>query len=108
MYTFDDIATVQSTLDRLATREAASETDPATTGPLTTQLPRQPGARESRYAHLLSGIPDLSAASPHPSTATAPSAEAGRIAQLEQEVAALTNAFSALQSRIERLESSLS
>jgi uncharacterized protein YceH (UPF0502 family) len=108
MYTFDDIATVQSTLDRLATREAASETDPATTGPLTTQLPRQPGARESRYAHLLSGIPDLSAASPHPSTATAPSAEAGRIAQLEQEVAALTSAFSTLQSRIERLESSLS
>jgi uncharacterized protein YceH (UPF0502 family) len=108
MYTFDDIATVQSTLDRLATREAASETDPATTGPLTTQLPRQPGARESRYAHLLSGIPDLSAASPHPSTAMAPSAEAGRIAQLEQEVAALTSAFSTLQSRIERLESSLS
>jgi ubiquinone biosynthesis protein UbiJ len=38
----------------------------------------------------------------------APSAEAGRIAQLEQEVAALTSAFSTLQSRIERLESSLS
>jgi len=108
MYTFDDIAAIQATLDRLATREAASETNSAATGPLTIQLPRQPGARESRYAHLLSGTPDLSAASPHPSTAIAASVEADRIAQLEQEVASLTSAFSALQSRLERLESSLS
>src|SRR5271163_1336732 len=55
LYTFDDLASVQSTLDRLAGRPASDEagTDPTSTGPLTTILPRQPGSREARYAHLL-------------------------------------------------------
>src|ERR1700716_1756965 len=58
LYTFDDLATVQSTLERLAARtpnqagtETGTETAIQTTGPLTTILPRQPGSREARYAH---------------------------------------------------------
>ncbi len=51
LYTFDDLAAVQATLERLAARTE----DAADTGPLTKMLPRQPGARESRYVHLLSG-----------------------------------------------------
>lgn len=62
LYTFDDLAAVQSTLDRLASRNASDE--PASTGPLTVLLPRQPGARESRYAHLLGTTPDLPHAQP--------------------------------------------
>ncbi|MBW4028808.1 MAG: DUF480 domain-containing protein [Acidobacteria bacterium] len=50
LFTFDDLAAVQATLERLAARTE----DAAGTGPLTKMLPRQPGARESRYAHLLS------------------------------------------------------
>jgi uncharacterized protein YceH (UPF0502 family) len=58
MFRFDDIAAVQSALERMAGRTA--ETDQAGsgqvgTGPLAVQLARQPGSRESRYAHLLGG-----------------------------------------------------
>ena len=45
MYQFDDLSQVQSTLQRLAQREP----------PLVKILPRQPGTKEARYAHLLSG-----------------------------------------------------
>ena len=105
LFAFDDIAAVQSTLDRLAGRETVTEDNPSATGPLTLLLPRQPGSREARYAHLLSGTPD------QPSTATQPnptreSPESVRISQLEQEVSALTAALSSLQARVEQLEAS--
>ena len=45
MYTFDDTAAVTAVLDRMAAREE----------PLVAQMARQPGARESRWAHLLGG-----------------------------------------------------
>lgn len=59
LYSFDDLAAVQATLERLAARNRGVE-DPAQTGPLTVQLPRQPGSRESRYTHLLGVQPELS------------------------------------------------
>ena len=43
MHTFDELASVQATLERLAAREA----------PLTAALPRSPGSREVRWMHLL-------------------------------------------------------
>ena len=45
MYSFDDNAAVTATLERLATRDEA----------LTVLMARQPGAREARWMHLLSG-----------------------------------------------------
>jgi hypothetical protein len=45
MHPFEDLAQVQSTLQRLAQREP----------PLVTILARQPGTKEARYAHLMSG-----------------------------------------------------
>src|SRR5437899_10014967 len=45
MYNFDDLATVESTLQHLIEREP----------PLVKQLPRKPGTKESRYVHLLGG-----------------------------------------------------
>ena len=45
LYTFDDTAAVQSTLERLAGREE----------PLVQSLGRQPGSREARWQHQLSG-----------------------------------------------------
>lgn len=108
MYAFDDIAAAQATLERLAHREPASESDTSSVGPLTVLLPRQPGSRESRYTHLLSSTPDLSSAVPVRTTAASAiePADVARIIQLEQEVAALNAALAALQSRVERLESS--
>jgi uncharacterized protein YceH (UPF0502 family) len=43
MHTFDELASVQSTLDRLASRES----------PLVAILPKAPGSREARWMHLL-------------------------------------------------------
>jgi uncharacterized protein YceH (UPF0502 family) len=110
LYTFDDLSAVQSTLERLADRPAG-QADGETTGPLTAILPRQPGSREARYAHLLGGLPDLSFA---PLAATPGQTEVGnsnaantsqRLAQLEAEITALSTALQALQSRVDRLES---
>ena len=111
MYSFDDLAAVQSTLERLAARLDAPTTTgdaAATTGPLTTILPRQPGSREARYAHLLGGPPDLTAA-PSSSSHEEPTSPAPpavqRLAQLETEVASLSAALQALQARVDLLES---
>lgn len=103
LFAFDDIAAVQATLDRLATRESPSDSSPAATGPLTVLLPRQPGSRESRYAHLLSGAPEIgTAAAAFPVIRESP--DASRIAQLEQEIASLNSALAALQARVTQLE----
>jgi uncharacterized protein len=80
MHRFEDLTDVQLTLQKLMTREE----------PLVKVLPRQPGTKEARYAHLLSGDkPEWDA----PPTAVEARAETSgdgeRIARLEEEVAAL-------------------
>jgi uncharacterized protein YceH (UPF0502 family) len=49
MYSFDDNAAVSATLERLAAREES----------LTVLMPRQPGSREARWMHLLSGAVEM-------------------------------------------------
>ncbi len=107
LYTFDDLAAVQSTLERLASRPQPedAEGDPNATGPLTLVLPRQPGSRESRYAHLLGAPPDLSTASYPAQAEPAQTSTAQRLAQIEAEIASLSAAVLALQARIDQLES---
>lgn len=101
LYTFDDIAAVQSTLDRLAARDTASDT-----GPLTTILPRQPGSREARYTHLLGGAPEV-AEPTHAIASAQTSAQttAQRLDRMEAELASLAAVVAALQSRIDRIDS---
>jgi uncharacterized protein len=80
MHRFDDLGQVQSTLQRLAQREP----------PLVRMLPRQPGTKEARYAHLLSG--DAQAQTPEAvpkAEFTRGSADGERVSRLENEVAAL-------------------
>ena len=55
LHRFADISAVEGFLDELATR--AEEKG----GPLAVKLPRAPGAREQRWAHLLGGPVDISA-----------------------------------------------
>ena len=101
LFTFDDLAAVQSTLDRLARREpAASDAPDALSGPLTILLPRQPGSREARYTHLLGGPPVLDAA---PTQAAQPSG--GRLADLETELAEMRISILSLESRLTAIES---
>jgi uncharacterized protein YceH (UPF0502 family) len=78
MYRFEELEDVHATLDRLSQREP----------PLAAVLPRQPGTKESRYMHLLSG--DAPSVGPMPARVSASSfAGDDRIAQLESEVADL-------------------
>lgn len=108
LYTFDDIAAVQSTLDRLASRPPAEEdvSNPMSTGPLITILPRQPGSRESRHAHLLGGQPEQAARQhlPVPIAIDEPTT-LERIARMEAEIASLSATLQTLQARVGQLES---
>src|SRR5207245_9069856 len=54
LHPFEDLGAVQSSLQHLMKREP----------PLAKVLPRQPGTKESRYAHLLSGDVEVSEATP--------------------------------------------
>lgn len=117
LYTFDDIGAVTSTLERLASRpEPSSEAQadavpvPDATGPLVVMLSRQPGARESRYMHLLAGpiavsAPPSSWSQPLPDASPSASSSRELLASLQQEVVALRSTVEALESRIEQLES---
>ena len=58
-------------------------------GPLVKQLPRQPGRKEARHAHLLAGEPpieDTPSEAPREPAALAVDAENQRIAKLEEQV----------------------
>jgi uncharacterized protein len=87
MHRFDDLSDVQSTLQRLMQR------DP----PLAVVLPRQPGTKEARYAHLLSGEV-TEAALP---VREAPSSSGS--GHLEAEVAALRQEVAELREQVERV-----
>jgi uncharacterized protein YceH (UPF0502 family) len=80
LFVFDSMTDVEEALNALAAREPA---------PLVAKLPRQPGTKESRYAHLLSGPIDRptseTAVRPEPAT-VAVRAENERISRLEQEI----------------------
>ncbi|HVM93922.1 MAG TPA: hypothetical protein VMT67_13960, partial [Terriglobales bacterium] len=66
-------------------------------------LPRQPGTKESRYAHLLSGdvsLPETSSSATGPATSTY-AGESGRIARLEEEVSSLRKEVADLKTQLE-------
>lgn len=91
MFRFEELSDVQSALQKLMQREP----------PLVKMLPRQPGTKESRYAHLLSG--DVEAWTGPEESATASPEKAGdmRITQLENEVAELRREVADLKQQME-------
>jgi uncharacterized protein YceH (UPF0502 family) len=91
MHRFDDLGQVQSTLQRLAQREP----------PVVKMLPRQPGTKEARYAHLLSGDVQVQAPEAAPEAAvTHRTADGERIARLENEVGALQKEVAELKQQL--------
>jgi uncharacterized protein YceH (UPF0502 family) len=84
LHKFADISAVEGFL-----RELAARPD----GALVAELPRQPGSRENRWAHLLSGTP---AAEPEPRAAPASDA-GGELAELRSRVEALEESVAQLQ-----------
>jgi len=100
MHRFEEISDVLAGLQKLMEREPS----------LVAVLPRQPGTKEARYAHLLSG-PVESAAQAQPSAAPAyapgfageATDQDGRIAQLEATVAQLKSELEGLKKRFDDL-----
>ena len=82
LYAFDDASSVEAYLEELAARSS---------GALAVRLPKQPGSREHRWAHLLCGEPNLPAEVENARSAGGGSNAAleERVARLEQEVAEL-------------------
>jgi uncharacterized protein YceH (UPF0502 family) len=70
---------------------AVLESLAARSEPVVVHLPRQPGQKETRWAHLLGDGPDerAAAASPVPAASAAPAGLEARVAELEERVAAL-------------------
>ncbi|MBJ8824923.1 YceH family protein [Citrobacter europaeus] len=86
MYEFSDMAEVESTLEKLATRED---------GPYVIRLAREPGKRESRYMHLFCGdVDEAIAAADEPPVATGDLQ--ARVEALESEVAELKQRLDSL------------
>ena len=89
LHRFGDISSVEAFLEELSARPQ---------GPLVRELARQPGARETRWAHLLSGEPDIAAAAAPP---------AGPEAVTVSEIAALKANVDRLEGEVAELRETL-
>ena len=92
-YKFEDLAEVEATLDELVESGYIIK------------LPRMPGRKESRYAHLLAGDITVEDTAPGPEPAAiVVRAENERIAALEEEVQRLREEFDTLQVEFEKFK----
>jgi uncharacterized protein len=93
MHHFEALGDVQSALQKLMQREP----------PLAKVLPRQPGTKESRYAHLFAGDVVELEAPVHVGTEVERNPEdAERIVRLEEEVAELRREVGEMKDQLER------
>ncbi len=97
MYEFQKLEDVEGTLDGLAAR--APE-------PLVMRLERQPGQKEARYAHLLSGEPETA---PTPAAAVETASidmhpKPDRVEELERSVEALRSEVAELRAQVVELK----
>jgi uncharacterized protein len=97
---FGSLAEVETLLQGLSLRDM----------PLVVKLPRQPGSRESRFAHLLGGPVEveLSEEPPHPAPSVLQRhSENDKIAKLEEEIASLRMELSDLKQQFAELKREL-
>jgi uncharacterized protein YceH (UPF0502 family) len=87
LYTFDDLESVESTLNKLVEMGFVK------------QLPRQAGYKEQRWAHLLSGDAEVEAAPAAASAERGPS-DRERIATLERDLVQLRREFDELKTSL--------
>jgi uncharacterized protein len=93
LYKFADISSVEAYLEDMIPRAVV---------PLVVKLPRQYGAREQRWAHLVGGPVEIDE-----EAAPAPSEGGGSRSDLRSEVAALRDEVADLRDRLARLEAAL-
>jgi uncharacterized protein len=95
MYRFEALEDVHATLDRLSQREPS----------LVAVLPRQPGTKESRYMHLLSGkaeSAEVPGAANRASESGSSAVDPDRISRLEGEVLALRKELADVQQQLDK------
>ncbi len=94
MHRFETLDDVQSTLQRLIQR------DP----PIVKMLARQPGTKEARYAHLLSGdVPEASVMAVASTSGTRDGGNDDAFARLESVVEELKKEVAELKAQVESL-----
>jgi uncharacterized protein YceH (UPF0502 family) len=99
LHRFVDISSVEGFLNELAERPA---------GALVVELPRSPGSREARWAHLLSGVPEVDAQAPvRDRERTGDDVSLGEIAALKANVSRLEREVAGLKAVVERVCSDL-
>ena len=97
MHNFADISSVEGFLDEMAERAA---------GALVVKLPRLPGAREARWAHLLSGpveVAELAAPNAVSGAAAPVDVAAGEVAALRAQVSRLEAELAHLKGLVGRV-----
>lgn len=94
MAPLDDLETVTHILERMAMREP---------DPLVRLMPKAPGTKEPRWAHLLCGEPEYHPAIEGEAIAPTGAGLSLRVEQLESELAALRAEFEAFRARLEPL-----
>lgn len=95
LYEFTELSEVEATLEELIKHELQ---------PLVVRLPRQIGRKESRYAHLLSGMVEVEAQEAAPRSEAARASgrgESEKIARLEAEVESLRSEVAELRQQFD-------
>jgi uncharacterized protein YceH (UPF0502 family) len=98
LYHFEQLSDVENTLQNLSSREQ----------PLVVKLARLPGARESRYAHLLGGpvsADDVAASPKTESTVPRAPADDGQLARLEEELKSMRREIDELKREFTKFKS---
>jgi len=91
LHEFESIEEVQEVLERLSSEEM----------PFLMQLPRRPGQKEQRYAHLLAGVPEIIDDDEEEEVHTRSSGGLeARVTKLETELAELREAFDKLMKEL--------
>ena len=94
LHRFADVSAVEGFLDELAARAA---------GPLVVLLPREPGTREARWAHLLSGPPPTRTTSAAIPDTAADTVTVSELAALKANVHQLTEELAAVKATVAKL-----
>jgi uncharacterized protein YceH (UPF0502 family) len=97
LHRFADVSSVEGFLEELAERSDEKG------GPLAVKLPRAPGAREARWAHLLSGPVDTAVLAASASIAPEDFVAASELAALKAQQAAMRADLAALRELVDRL-----
>ncbi len=98
LHHFGDISAVEAFLAELAERPA---------GRLVVELPRRPGERETRWAHLLSGEPEITPYDPAGAAGASEAVTLGEIAAIKAQVDRLEAQVAELNATVERLRRDL-